>query len=106
MLVAVGRKGASNQVGEPVPGCDGYFLSSARSPVTGVGNAPILALPASLREGMAETLTVTRLEIKGAVEADAAVDEPLRYRDLATLLLAIERDLTHHDRQEALLATT
>jgi putative transposase len=97
---------------------------------------------ASLREGMAETLTVTRLGIKGSLkqtlqstnpcesmievvrrtsrnvkrwqsgdmclrwtaagmlEAERQFRKIIGYRDLAKLALAIEHDLTRHDRQQ------
>jgi putative transposase len=102
---------------------------------------------ASLREGMAETLTVTRLGIRGSLkqtlqstnpcesmieivrrtsrnvkrwqsgdmclrwtaagmlEAERQFRKIIGYRDLAKLAIAVERDLNHHDRQEALLTT-
>jgi transposase-like protein len=102
---------------------------------------------ASLREGMAETLTVTRLDVRGSLkqtlqstnpcesmieivrrtsrnvkrwqsgemclrwtaagmlEAERQFRKIIGYRDLAKLALAVERDLNHHNRQEALLTT-
>ena len=100
---------------------------------------------ASLREGMAETLTVTRLGVKGSLkrtlqstnpcesmieivrrtsrnvkrwqsgdmclrwtaagmlEAERQFRKIIGYRDLATLALAVERDLHRHQTQEVLL---
>ncbi len=100
---------------------------------------------ASLREGMAETLTVTRLGIRGSLKRTLQSTNPcesmieivrrtsrnvkrwqsgdmclrwtaagmleverqfrkiIGYRDLATLALAVERDLHHHQTQEVLL---
>jgi len=102
---------------------------------------------ASLREGMTETLTATRLGGRGSLrktlqstnpcesmietvrrtsrnvkrwqsgemclrwtaagmlEAERQFRKIIGYRDLAKLALAIEHDLAHHDRQEALLTT-
>ena len=102
---------------------------------------------ASLREGMAETLTVTRFGVKGSLrrtlqstnpcesmieivrrtqrnvkrwqsgdmclrwtaagmlEAERQFRKIIGYRELARLAVAIERDLTRHDRQEVLLTT-
>jgi transposase-like protein len=102
---------------------------------------------ASLREGMTETLTATRLGVRGSLrktlqstnpcesmietvrrtsrnvkrwqsgemclrwtaagmlEAERQFRKIIGYRDLAKLALAIEHDLAHHDRQQALLTT-
>jgi transposase-like protein len=103
---------------------------------------------ASLREGMEETLTVTRLGVKGSLkqtlqstnpcesmieivrrtsrnvkrwqsgdmclrwtaagmlEAERQFRRVIGYRDLAKLALAVEGELNHHDRQEALAVTS
>jgi hypothetical protein len=41
----------------------------------------------------------------GMLEAESQFRKVIGYRDLAKLAVAIERDLTHHNRQEVLLTT-
>jgi hypothetical protein len=42
----------------------------------------------------------------GMLEAERQFRKIIGYRDLAKLALAVERDLNHHDRREALLTIT
>lgn len=41
----------------------------------------------------------------GMLEAERQFRKIIGYRDLAKLALAVERELNHHDRREALLTT-
>ena len=46
------------------------------------------------------------MDRRGLLEAEKQFRKIIGYRDLAKLALAVEHELSHHDRQEVLLTHT